>query len=41
MNQVGDEVPAPDEEDGDAGGEDDQAEHGHDHGHQVEMWLAH
>ena len=38
--QVGD-VPAPDEEDGDAGGEDDKAEHGHDHRHQVEVRVAH
>jgi len=32
---------APDEEDGDAGGEDDEAEHGHDHRHQVEVRVAH
>ena len=40
VNQVAD-VPAPDEEDGDAGGEDDEAEHGHDHRHQVEVRVAH
>lgn len=34
-------TPAPDEEDGDAGGEDDKAEHGHDHRHQVEVRVAH
>ena len=33
--------PSPYEKDGDTGSEDDEAKHGHDHRHEVEVRVAH